>query len=61
VGAENHAGFAFCWTGLEGRSLQPWVNAFRSAGRSGSTSRSSSVEAYAAVPLETPGTRWPPT
>ncbi len=52
--AQSEAGFAFRWTGLKDRALRPWVNAFRSAGRSGSTSRSSSVEAYLTVPLETP-------
>lgn len=50
---QNEAGFAFRWTGLQDRALQPWVNAFRSAGRSGSSSRSSTAEAYVTVPLET--------
>ena len=58
--AQSEAGFAFRWTGLEGRSLRPWVNAFRSAGRSGSMSRSKSVDAYVAVPLETPSTALAP-
>lgn len=53
--AQSEAGFAFSWTGLKDRALRPWVNAFRSVGRSGSTSRSSSAEAYVTVPLETPG------
>lgn len=53
--AQSEVGFAFRWTGLKDRALRPWVNAFRSAGRSGSISRSSQVEAYVAVPLETPG------
>lgn len=51
---ETPAGFAFRWTGLEGRALRPWVNAFRNAGRSGSVSRSAAVDAYVSVPLETP-------
>lgn len=51
---ESPAGFAFRWTGLEGRALRPWVNAFRNAGRSGSVSRSAAVDAYVSVPLETP-------
>lgn len=51
---QSDAGFAFRWTGLEHRALRPWVNAFRSGGRSGSVSRSSSAEAYVVVPLETP-------
>lgn len=50
---QNEAGFSFRWIGLKDRALRPWVNAFRSAGRSGSSSRSSTAEAYVTVPLET--------
>lgn len=57
---QSDAGFAFRWTGLEGRALRPWVNAFGSAGRSGSKSHSISVDAYVAVPLETPATALAP-
>jgi hypothetical protein len=51
---ESEAGFAFRWTGLNGRSLRPWVNASRSTGTSGSRSRSASADSYVQIPLETP-------
>jgi hypothetical protein len=51
---ESEAGFAFRWTGLNGRTLRPWVNAFRSFGISGNQSRSASADAYVQVPIDTP-------
>lgn len=51
---ESEAGFAFRWTGLSGRTLRPWVNAFRSFGTSGNQSRSASTDAYVQVPIDTP-------
>lgn len=51
---ESQAGFAFRWTGLKDRTLRPWVNAFRSVGRSGAQSHSDTVDSYLEVPLETP-------
>ena len=47
-------GFAFRWTGLEGRQLRSWVNPLGWYGGEGSQSRSGTVDSYVEVPLEIP-------
>ena len=52
------AGFAFQWTGLNGRELSSWVNPFRwgggGGGALGARSRSAAAESFVEVPLEIP-------
>ena len=48
------AGFAFRWSGLNGRQLCSWTNPLRWSGGEGSQSRSGAAESYVEVPLKTP-------
>ena len=48
------AGFAFQWTGLNGRELSSWVNPLRWVGAPGGRSRSAAAESFVEVPLEIP-------
>jgi hypothetical protein len=51
--ANDTANFAFRWTGLKGRKLSSWVNAFSFAGGRGK-SYGAAAESFVSVPLETP-------
>ena len=51
---DSTAGFAFRWTGLEGRELRSWVNPLGWNGGEGSQSRSGAADSYVELPLEIP-------
>lgn len=53
--AEDVAGFAFRWTGLDGRKLSPWANWSNSFGiHYSGQSHTSNIDSFVSVPVETP-------
>jgi hypothetical protein len=51
---DTQAGFAFRWSGLEGRRLGGWANPLRSFGFGGGRSATEDAESFVAVPVDTP-------